>query len=375
MRFTPQRLERVHRAMRNDDVRALVVTRRQDVQYLTGYHNPSDYLPVGCVLVQGKQPYILMSEFQQENTNQEVKMARIRTIDNGSEDGHTQGQGPAFWSSIQRLLEDHGVHSDMIGIQQEYLPIRGFEQLKDVLPDAGFKDISQLLWRLRQVKDNAEIEAIKQAAKIAEIGVRTALEIVVPGVSESSASIEIEAAMRAAGGQLRGIRAAVLSSNNARLPFAEPSARRIGHDDLVIVDITVSESGYFAGVSRSLHTGNPSKEQNLAYESLVKICSIAEDKMSSGIKISDVVGAIIKGLKKKACQSGLIHPIGNSIGLDLQEPPILSATSNSVLREGMVFSVHPTCYIPGVGSARTADVVLISKDGAENITTVARETM
>ncbi|MHA2064374.1 MAG: M24 family metallopeptidase, partial [Candidatus Thorarchaeota archaeon] len=245
MQFTPQRIERVHRSMRSENVEALLVTRRQDVRYLTGYESPTNTLPTGCIIISDEQPQLVMSSLQYEALGQDSIMARVHPIDDKPFDEWGLYRSSMFWDSIVKILEDSDVESGMIGLQQERLSVKEFEYLKSKVPGAGFRDLSPLLWRLRQVKDEAEIEAIRKAVKVAEIGIRTALEIVTPGKTEAEASIEIETAMRAAGGQLRGIRAAVLSGMRGRFPFAQPTANRIGGDEPVVIDVIVSESGYF----------------------------------------------------------------------------------------------------------------------------------
>ncbi len=71
----------------------------------------------------------------------------------------------------------------------------------------------------------------------------------------------------------------------------------------------------------------------------------------------------------------LVQPFGNSIGLDLYEPPYLTPQGENSLGDNMVFSIHPTGYVEGVGTAKIADIVKLTPDGCENLTTVARETM
>ncbi len=375
MQFTPQRLERVHRSMKSENVDALLVTRRQDVRYLTGYESPTNTLPTGCVIIIDEQPQLVMSSLQHEALGQNSLMAQVHPIDDKPFDEWGLYRSSMFWDLIVKILEDSAVENSMIGLQQERLSVKEFEYLKTKVPGAGFRDLSSLLWRLRQVKDDAEIEAIRKAVKVAEIGIRTALEIITPGKTEADASIEIEAAMRAAGGQLRGIRAAVLSGKRGRFPFAQPTANRIGGNEPVIIDVTVSESGYFAEVARTLHTGIPTDSQQKAYDAVLRACKAAEDKMTAGTGVSDVYGRVAKKLSKKTPISSFLQPLGNSIGLDLQEPPLMVSYSKASLRKGMVMSVHPTFYQEGIGAAKIADMYLISSDGFENLSTISRETM
>jgi Xaa-Pro aminopeptidase len=262
----------------------------------------------------------------------------------------------------------------MIGLQQEWLSVRDFEGLKQSLPDAGFKDFSSVMWRLRQIKDAAEIDAITQAVSIAEIGIRTALEIVSPEKSESDASVEIEAAMRGVGGQRKGIRAAVISGPNARFPFTHPSSRRISFDAPVVIDITVSHNGYFAEVARTVHLGTPSAEHRSLFEENLRISKKIEENIVPGITIDELVKRVTDDMGKSFPQ-GVVNPIGSSIGLDLREPPHIMSGNSTALREGMVLSIHPSCYYPSIGSTKIADVLHVTEDSCENLSQLARETM
>ncbi|MFQ5832127.1 MAG: M24 family metallopeptidase [Candidatus Thorarchaeota archaeon] len=375
MQFTPQRLERAYRSMRSEQIEALVVTRRQDVHYFTGYESPLSALPVGCVVVEGRQSQLVLSRLQEEALGQDSVMAAVQHIDDQYDNEWGHYRRSSFWNSVVQVLEELGVDSGMIGLQQDRISVKEFDYLKTVLPGAGFKDFSSALWKLRQVKDEAEIEAIRQAAKIADIGIRTALEIVVPGKPEDEASIEIEAAMRAAGGQLRGIRAAVLSGNHAKFPFVPSSASRIGSDALVTIDITVSQAGYFAEVARTLHTGKPSKAQQKLFEGMLQVYKTAEGTMKPGVPVTDVYGKIMKKIRKRVPTDSLLQPIGNSIGLDLQEPPLIYSECDASLRQGMVLSIHPSCYLPEIGAIKIADVLLVTASGVESLSAVARETL
>jgi Xaa-Pro aminopeptidase len=263
----------------------------------------------------------------------------------------------------------------MIGLQHDWLSVREFEKLKLALPDAGFKDFSQALWELRYIKDAAEIDAILQAIAIGEIGIRTALEIVATGKTGEEASLEIEAAMRGVGGQLHGISAAVLSGEHARLSFVQPSIGRITDEDLVVLDMTVSHQGYFCEVARTIHLGHPTNKQRKLFEYVLNATRVMEKQLRPKISIKDVADKIMKKLGRSFSSDILVQPLGNSIGLDLYEPPYLTPQGQYSLKENMVLSIHPTGYVDGIGTAKIADMVLISSNGCENLTTLARETM
>ncbi len=375
MQFTPQRLEKLNRFMKHEEVDAIIVTRSQDVQYLTGFQSPRHDVPVGCLIPVDESPRLLVSESQQELVAQENLLSRLVSYEDSSEKTWHPLYNQSFWKNVIDLIAEHSLSDAMIGLQHEWITVKEFDLLKYMLPKAGFKDFSNVLWRMREVKDSIEIDAIIQAVRIAEIGLRTALEVVAAGKTESDTSVEIEAAMRSAGGQLRGIRAAVLSGLRAPYRFAQPTSARIDKDSPVIVDITVSHAGYFAEVARTLHTSRPTNEQKDMIKKNHAICNLLEEKMQPNVKISDLMEKVSDKISLERIDYRLVGFVGNSIGLDLREPPLLDSSNPSSLREGMIFSVHPTFYDEKSGSVKTADVFRITEDGCENLSSLSRETM
>ncbi|MBS3793773.1 MAG: aminopeptidase P family protein [Candidatus Thorarchaeota archaeon] len=371
MQFTPQRLEKVHRSMRAEEIDAIIVTRKPDVQYLTGYQPPQRDLPVACVVVDGHQPHLIVSETQRKALSLDLVMAKVVTFPEIGSPEWFLAHSPQMWNCAIGEIRDLGAESGMVGFQQDWVSVLEFDVLKKSLPKAGFCDFSKNLWRLRQTKDPSEIESIKAATKIAEIGLRTALEIVVPGKTEEEASVEIEAAIRGSGGQQEGIRAAVLSGRHGSFPFVEPSAERIGNDELALIDITVSHDGYFAEISRTLHTGSPDANEKSLFDSVLKVSLNLEKLMAPHLRISKLAAKCVEEIlstKKR-------RVLGSSIGLDLREPPQIQSNSTYSLREGMVFSAHPTFYDEEVGTAKIADMLLITENGCSRLTDMTRETL
>jgi Xaa-Pro dipeptidase len=361
--------------MRREEIDTLLITRRQDVQYLTGYRYRGVNIPIACLITEDHQPQLILPDKPGLVSSKDSMMAKIRPFSETSSDVWSRSRGAAFWDQITGILKELGLTGSMIGLQHDWLSVLEFEKLKQALPEAGFKDFSQSLWKLRHIKDAAEIDAIRQAVNIGEIGIRTALEVVATGKSEEEVSLEIESAMRAAGGQLRGIRAAVLSGAQAHLPFTEPGASRISGDDLVVLDITVSHSGYFGEVARTIHLGKPSDKQRKLFEYVINATRLIEKRLKPEAQIKDVAEKTVKKLGRSFPPGTIVPPIGNSIGLDLYEPPYIVSDAQQSLREGMVFSIHPTGFAPGVGAVKIADIIQITENGCENLTTLARETM
>jgi len=361
--------------MQREEVNLLLITRAQDVQYLSGYQAPKYYLPTACVVAEGMTPQLIISDLQQEFLGQDSVMSEVHPFVNEDTDAWHPAHSSSFWKHIIEKLVQSGKQAGMIGLQQDWLSVRDFDRLKVSLPQAGFKDFSPVLWRLRQVKDPVEIDMISQAVKIAEIGVMTALEMVSTEKTETDVSIEVESAMRNAGGHLRGIRAAVISGSNARFPFAYPGPQRIKDDEPIVIDITVSHGGYFAEVTRTIHLGTPSKQQRELFEANLLIANEIQENLAPGVVIDDLVKRVVSKVGRKYAEYNILQPLGSSIGLDLREPPHILPGNTTTIRPGMVFSLHPSCFNSKIGGTKIADVVVITEDGYENLSTLTREIM
>ena len=105
------------------------------------------------------------------------------------------------------------------------------------------------------------------------------------------------------------------------------------------------------------------------------VCDLLEQEMRPNVKISDLMEKVNDKINLDKIEYRLIGSVGNSIGLDLREPPLLDSSNTTSLREGMIFSVHPTFYDEKSGSVKNADVFRITEDGCENLSTISRETM
>lgn len=361
--------------MQHEGLDGLIITRPSNVQYLTGYDRLSDEIPLACVVPLDEMPVLILAESQSTALNHDPIMAKIRTYTCHEFNDWNFPQGSDFWPEIVAAVSELGLASSNIGLEQNWLSIREFEGLKSLLPEAAFTDFSQMLWRLRQIKDAAELEAIRHAAKVAEIGIRTALEIVDVGKTEIEISLEIESAMRGAGGQLRGIRAAVLAGEHGRHPFAKPGIGRLANESTVVIDITVSFSGYFAEIARTILLGTPTSSQRGLFTMASTLLDHLEQNIVPGSDLGKIATQSLASIKAQGSLCDVLLPLGNSIGLDLHEPPFIDPSSTSGVREGLVLSLRPVCFTHSVGVVKMADVIFVTDEGIENLTTLSRETL
>ena len=106
MQFTPQKLDKVHRAMQREEVDALLITRSQDVQYLTGYQAPKYYLPTACIVIKNQAPLLLISELQKEALGQNSVLSKIKAFIPDATDTWYPTHSHSFWNHIAKTIQE-----------------------------------------------------------------------------------------------------------------------------------------------------------------------------------------------------------------------------------------------------------------------------
>lgn len=241
------------------------------------------------------------------------------------------------------------------------------ESFKLTFPSCKWLDIETEMCSLRAVKTKSEIEVLKFANKIAEAGIKAAVDVIKPGLTERAVAAEIEAAMRRAGAEGTGIDTIVASGPNSRPILARSTFRKIEKDDCVLLTVAPRYEGYHAALGRVIPVGNPGTEVRRAIDTASRAQEACFNAIKQGIKGKEVekIGRNIveeAGFGEYFLYSGI-----HSVGVIEFEPPILGPGSEEVLRENMVVSVDIPMFNTPWGGIRIEDGYLVTEKGAEKL--------
>jgi Xaa-Pro aminopeptidase len=232
----------------------------------------------------------------------------------------------------------------------------------------GLKVQGNLVWDLRKVKDEKEIELMRKAAELTSAGIQVAYETVKPGMKEIEVAAEIEYAMRRKGGWGTAFDTIVSSGIRSAFPHGGCTSKEIRKGDLVVVDIGARYHHYCSDMTRTLVAGKPSVKQKKLFE----IVKLAEEKafqaIESQAKAKDVDIAARRVIKHAGYGEYFVHGLGHGVGLEVHEPPTLSRASKDTLMINNVVTDEPGIYIVGFGGIRIEDSVLVRKRGSEKLT-------
>jgi len=233
--------------------------------------------------------------------------------------------------------------------------------------EASYRELPELMLKLREIKSREEVALLQRAAKLAVNGMRCAKESVAVGRTELEVAAEAEREMRIAGSEGTPFPTIVASGRNSWLPHASATGKKLRRGELLVVDLGATCEGYVSDMTRTFAL-SPTRRQVKLIE-IVKWAQVSGiARVRDGVKAKEVDGAARAVISRSGYAKFCTHGMGHGVGMEVHEPPGLAPDSKDILREGMVITVEPGIYVPRLGGARWEDMVLVKKDEQKRLT-------
>ncbi len=276
-------------------------------------------------------------------------------------------EGVEFEETKRALLADlAGRLSGRIGFEADFVSYAGFETLHggsiEPVPRRG------LVERLRAVKDDDELSAIKRACEITDRVFERLAEERFVGRSERDLAWTIEQLFHDEGAETVAFETIVASGPNSARPHGRATDRQISRGETVIVDTGCVVGGYASDYTRTFTTGfveGPIKE---AYALVLAAQQAGFDALRAGVRGIDADAAARRVVDGTAFAGMFGHGLGHGLGLEVHEAPRLSTESTDTLAAGNVVTVEPGIYLEGRSGIRIEDNVVVTDDGVRNLT-------
>ncbi|MGQ9530435.1 MAG: M24 family metallopeptidase [Candidatus Bathycorpusculaceae bacterium] len=239
---------------------------------------------------------------------------------------------------------------------------------KELRGETKLKVKGELLWELRKVKDEEELELMRKAGKITSEGMKVAYEVIRPGMKEFEAAAEIEHAMRKIGSWGTAFDTILASGVRSAFPHGGCTEKEIREGDLVVVDVGAAYKYYRSDMTRTIVAGKPSNKQIKLYEIVREAQEKALQAIKPKAKAKEIDNAARKVIENAGYGEYFVHGLGHGVGLEVHEPPTLNPESKDTLTIGNVVTIEPGIYIIGFGGFRIEDTILVKKGEAEKFT-------
>ncbi len=273
---------------------------------------------------------------------------------------------------VAEVLREKGLAGARLGLAGwDILPLAFYQDLTGLLHELRLEPADDLLNRLRRVKSEAEVDLLRQAARVAGAGLQGALKAIEPGITEAEVcAAGTAAALQAGADFVRYLRvhSGPWSAAGSRWPQA--TDRRLEAGDLVALDIIGAFRGYQFDVNRSTVVGEADHRTRQLLEAVYLASRLMVEHCYPGVTAAELVRIARRGLEELGFGAYAAAMMGHGIGLETVEPPYLTADTEDILEPGMVLAVEPGVFIPGWGGANIEEVVVVRDGPPETLTLI-----
>jgi Xaa-Pro aminopeptidase/Xaa-Pro dipeptidase len=347
------RLQRLCEQLPRWSVGALLVLNMKNIRYLTGFTG-SD----GALLIGPKDPLLLVDGRYITQAREEAADLEVHR----------------YLNKLDGLVDAMNRHGRVVmGFEADTMTVAAWTALTERLPVVTFRPLQEELEALRAVKDEGEIANIAMAAGIASRAFNHILAGIRPGMTEREIAAGLDDAIRRGGAQEASFPTIVASGENAARPHARPQDRAVRAGDLITIDFGAVYEGYRSDETCTVALGRADAKQRRIYQIVKEAHDRAIAAIHAGAACRAIDAEARNWIEKQGFGDAFTHGTGHGVGLDVHEYPRIAAQSRAVLEAGMVVTVEPGVYLPGLWGVRIEDLAAVRKDGCTVLSKIPKE--
>lgn len=231
--------------------------------------------------------------------------------------------------------------------------------------DVTFKNGKPLLERMRMIKNEQEMQYLRESSAIVDQVFLEVLEIIKPGMTEAEIGNFLMTRMTELGGS--DAECIVAVRENAGYPHYSDNKGIVKEHDLVLMDYGCTWHGLWSDMTRTVFVGEPTEREREIYELVRRSQQEAEDMVCLGAYGPDIDKHARAVLDEKGYAWSLINRLGHGIGYSIHEAPDIKQSNPMRLEIGMAFSIEPGIYLGGDIGVRIEDIVMINEKGEREV--------
>jgi Xaa-Pro aminopeptidase len=325
----------------------LIVTHLPNVRYLTGFSGTAGV----AVVLRGGTLFLTDFRYRTQADSEVGQAARIEIV------------GPDLWARLWEVLREYP-QSAVLGYESHAVTVEQSAVFARTEVPCRVRPVAELVERLRVRKHPSEVNAIREAARLAGDALRAALGCVRAGQREYDVAALLEAELRRRGSEWHPFPTIVASGERSALPHARTGARRLERGDLLLLDFGAQLEGYCADITRTVVVGKADERQRTVYEMVREAQASARSTIRAGMTGKEADALARRLIEARGFGDAFGHSLGHGLGLEVHEGPRVSRANESPLPEHAVVTIEPGIYLPGWGGVRIEDDVYLDPRGA-----------
>lgn len=356
---TSQRLAALRARMKETDAGLVAIAPGSHMDWLLGFHPHPDERPCLLLIAAAKETF-LMPVLNAEGSRENTDISFFTWAD---------ADGPQ--AALEAALDDIGARDVEKVVLDETMRTDFALLVLDALPNAKHSFTAETVGALRMRKDDAEFAKLKMNAGIADRAMQKAFAAIRPGMTERELAAVVKEHFSSEGATPSFW--IVGAAGNGAFPHHQTGDRKLQEGDAVVIDIGGRKDGFPSDITRMAVVGRPPEGYGQIHTIVEKAVQAALKAARPGVLAKDVDAAARNVIADAGYGEFFVHRTGHGMGIDGHEPPYITATSETVLEEGMVFSIEPGIYLPGRFGIRLEDIVILREDGPEILSSLPRD--
>jgi len=344
-----ERLDCCRAELRRRSIPAYLITSRMDQIYLTGFDGED-----GAAVITSRGIHIITDGRFEEAFRLQSPWAQRHMRRN------SLAEAVAKVCRKLRLSELH--------FQPDDVTVSALAALRRACRPTRLRGAPPIVNHMRKIKDRSELKKLRHAISIAEAAFEEARSQIKVGMTEIEIAALIEFEMKKRGALGPSFPTIVAEGKNAALPHAEPGKRVVHKGSPILIDWGAINDYYCSDLTRVLFVGRIPPRLEEVYRIVLEAQQKAIESIAPGKRVCDIDEIARTYIVQKGYGAQFNHGLGHGIGLDIHEDPRVKYGFTDRLEAGMVITIEPGIYLPGIGGVRIEDDVLVTARGHEVLT-------
>lgn len=351
------RLEKFRNLMAEQELDGFLVSQPDNRRYLSGFTGSS-----GLLIITAETQALATDSRYYEQVKQECPDWELIEVGYDLED------------NLLELLRERELGGRWVGYEAGHKTVAGLHAWERALKGRlVLVDTTGFVESLRMVKAPEEIEKIRKAVLLADRAYEHVAGWLEPGMTETQVAWELERFMRTGGAGALSFEPVVASGPNGAKPHARATERVIQVGEPITMDFGCVVDGYCSDLTRTVCLGDPVDERYIKVWETIRQAQEAAEAGAKGGMTGEAVDKLARDIIKEAgFEENFGHGLGHGVGMAVHEQPRFSFTYPDEVPSGSVMTVEPGIYIAGWGGVRLEDMVVVTDDGVEMLTTAPK---
>ncbi|MGK7376340.1 M24 family metallopeptidase [Planococcus sp. 1R117A] len=351
-------LEKIRSRFDDYEIDGLMINGDWNRRYVSGFTGSN-----GIVLITRSEAKLLTDyRYFEQAKNQ----SNLEVVLHAEHTGHKH----KIYGAAAKLIAEMRIKR--LGFEQQHLSFGNYSLIKNQI-DTELIPVYDFIENIRMIKTSEEIEKIRISSDITDRAYLHVLEFIRPGVPEIAVAAELEDFIKKNGGVTSTFSPIVASGKRSSLPHGRASDKVIEKGDMVTIDFGTNYEGYWSDISRTVSLGEPDERLKEIQKVILESLNNCESHIKAGLTDKEVDMLMRENLRSTGYESFAGTGTGHGIGLEVHEKPLFSVDSEKMLMPGMVVTIEPGIYLPGIGGGRIEDMLLITEEGCEVLSPSSKE--